>query len=154
MTIENVKSSTTIPVTLMVTKDVLDSDEDRKRIFEFFGITAATDTVTLEASVGSWLFDIYCALTELPKAPYPRFLEKTRRQKMAEQFRDDEQLDIAADVQKVVADALMNEEQWKKVKLSTSFKVGDEVRYDLLSPEALELFPEVRDVLLSLCQSS
>jgi hypothetical protein len=148
MKLANLKEEVTIPLGFLVS----DPDENiHKKVCEFYGKSSLEDLVTLEANVGNWVFDIFTTMKELPKAPYYRSLEKNKRARLAEDFASNDTLDLTEDVETALRDALKEDDKWDKIKLSVSFKVGDEMRYDLLSSGAIELFGKLQEEILKVC---
>jgi hypothetical protein len=130
-------------------KDDNEIPEPLAKLSEALGVTKATDVIEFSTSVGSIMFDIYNATTEVPKAPLAAEKELINRQSLAKQMLSDE-FELTDELKTKVEKALNTDAIWSKIMISVSNKVGDETRYSQLSCGALNIFGECKKSLLGL----
>lgn len=123
--------------------------EQKKNLRDFYEISEDNTILTFETSVGGVVFDIYSSVVEMPKAPYNREKEKMKRQKLAESFAHETVLNLPSEVTEAVAKALKTDEIWSKVVLGV--KLVDQDKTDVFQSSGIDLFPNIRDEVLKLC---
>lgn len=147
MLLENIEDSVTLPCSALLSEHM--SQEERQRLLDHYGAASEKDPVEFKLSVGSLVFDIYSAVVELPKAPYNRAQEQARRQRLAEEVTHQETLNLNAEVETALKQALTQDHAWSKVKIGVKLKNNNT---EVFQSGALELFPKAREALLKVCQ--
>jgi len=153
--ISNVRESKPLPFAALLsteerTKITGDELPDAlKGMAESLGIQKASDTIDISLSLGSLIFDVYHTQKEMPKAPLALERERAKRLALSEEL-DKDSFDVPPDVKEILERVLLDDEEWKKIAISTHYKVGRETRMLQLNCAALDLFSATKKALMSI----
>jgi len=153
--IANVRESKPLPFAALlsaedrtkITGDAL--PEALKGIADSLGVEKASDTIDFSLSLGSLIFDVYHTQKEMPKAPLALERERAKRLALSEEL-DKDSFDVPPDVKEILEKVLLDDEEWKKIAISTHFKVGKETRMLALNSAALDIFSDTKKALMSI----